>query len=189
MIRSRRDFVRIAFFLSLGLSSSAYAGKNKFDVNVGYFSVNAETQNSSGSISGAGLYQFNFRRALNPKLELSLGYTIYFTDIISGDSGSGLDVGANYFPFTAAAEITATKDGKSMRIEERFRPYIGISFNQRSYQSVQSSYSGFGVVVGAENSIGESLSVHGAIRYISLSGARNATASEMDVLAGVSFRF
>lgn len=189
MIRSRRNLVRIALFLFLGYSGHAHAGKNKFDVNIGYYSVTAKTSTSSGSVSGPGLYQFNFRRALHPKLELALGYTIYFTDIISGDSGSGIDVGANYFPLSSVAEITAAKDGKSMRIEEILRPYVGISFNQRSYQSVQSSYSGFGLIGGAERSIGETLSANAAIRYISLSGARSATASEMDILLGVSFRF
>lgn len=189
MIPSRRNSLRIALFLFFGLSYPAHAGKNKFDVNIGYFSVTAKTATSSGSVSGPGLYQFNFRRALNQKLELTLGYTIYFTDIISGDSGSGIDVGANYYPFSSVAEITAMKDGKSMRIEELFRPYVGISFNQRSFQSVQSSYSGFGIIGGAERSMGEKLSANAAIRYISLSGARAATASEMDILLGVSFRF
>ncbi len=189
MIRWRPNLPIIAFSIPFVFMGSAFAGKNKFDVNFGYFSVSAKTANSSGSVAGIGLYHFNYRRTLTPKMELTLGYTLYFTGIVAGDSGSGLDVGGNYFPFSRAAEVSAGQGGRALRLEEQFRPYLGITFNQRSYQSVQSSYSGFGLHGGFEYSLKDNLSLNTAVRMIILSSARSSSATEMGGFGGLSFRF
>ncbi|MFN7685970.1 MAG: hypothetical protein ACK5QT_11235 [Oligoflexia bacterium] len=169
--------------------SSLLVGKNKFDVSLGGYSIVARSARSSGSVAGVGLYQFNFRRAIFPKFEASIGYTIYFSQIITGDSGSGLDIGLNYYPFSSSAEVSASAGGQTLQIEEVFRPYVGATFNQRAYQSTQSSYSGLGVVVGAEHSLWRYVSVNGALRYVQLSGGGGVTATEISGFTGLSLRF
>jgi hypothetical protein len=175
--------------LFLGWSIESMAASNKFDFGVGYYSISAKTATQSGSLSGLGLYHLNYRRAITPKIEFAAGYTIYFTGIIGGDSGSGVDLGINYFPFADAQAVEMAKDGKSIYVDELYRPYVGVTFDQRSFQSVQSSYSGFGLLLGLERTLTDLLSLNFSLRYMNLSGGVDATATEMDFLGGFSIRF
>jgi hypothetical protein len=38
----------------------------------------------------------------------------------------------------------------TFKLQEKYRPYIGINFHQRNYQSAKSSYAGFSFVTGCE---------------------------------------
>ncbi len=184
-------FALLAYCVSTALFGlhRAEAGPNKFDVGFGYFGVNAKTSTASGSSSGIGLYQFNFRRAVKNKFEVAVGYTVYFTGIISGDSGSGLDLGVNYFPLTAAGPIEDKGEGAEMMIEELWRPYIGVTFNQRNFQSVQTTYSGYGFLVGLERVLNANTNINSTVRMITLSGPKASTAKETDLFLGLGFKF
>lgn len=184
-MRKRLKLLGIAFFAA----SSASATQNKFDLGIGYYQVSAKTNTGSGSTSGPGLYQLNFRRALAPRFEIAIGYTIYFSNLVSGDSGSGLDIGVNYYPFSFSGPVEANGPGAKIELEELWRPYFGVTFNQRNFQSVQSTYTGFGAVVGLERVLTETLNLNADVRYIKLSGPRGSSGTEMDLAAGVGFKF
>lgn len=169
--------------------SGAQASANKFDIGFGAFAVTAKTSTASGSSSGPGLYQFNFRRAVTSKLEIAVGYTVYFTNFIAGDSGSGLDLGGNYFPFTTTGPTETKGDAVKMEFEEIWRPFLGVTFNQRNFQSVQATYSGFGVLVGIERAISSQTNINATGRMISLNGPKNSSAKENDFYFGLGFKF
>ncbi len=179
------------FSLGFGFEqlTSLLIGQNKFDAGFGGYAISARSGEQRGSIAGLGLYQFNFRRAMSQKIEATIGYTIYFSQIFRGDSGAGIDIGLNYFPFSAGAEVSASMGGQRIRIEEALRPYIGATFSQRTYQSVQASYNGFGLVLGAEHSLWKFASLNATVRYIRLSGGADVSATELGGVAGVSVRF
>ncbi len=176
----------IALFL---FAANASAGQNKFDIGFGYYQVTAKTNTGSGSTSGPGLYQLNFRRALTPRLELAIGYTIYFSSLVSGDSGSGLDLGGNYYPFSSAGPIESSDPGAKMEFEELWRPYVGATFNQRNFQSVQTTYTGFGLIVGVERVLNAKMNLNTDARYIKLNGPKGSNGTELDLAVGVGFKF
>lgn len=179
-------FTISAFFFS---PANARAGANKFDLGFGFYSFTAKTSTGSGSNSGLGLYMLNFRRTLGPRFELALGYTVYFSNLVSGDSGSGLDLGMNYYPFTFSGPVEASGDGAKIEMEEIWRPYVGATFNQRNFQSVQTTYTGFGFALGLERVLNKSMNLNALFRYLKLNGARGSTGSEMNTSVGVSFKF
>ena len=169
--------------------TSLLVGNNKFDAGFGGYAITARSGERRGSLAGLGLYQFTFRRALGQKIEATLGYTIYFSQIFRGDSGAGIDIGLNYFPLSAGAGVTAAMGGQRLQIEEAFRPYVGAVFSQRTYQSVQASYNGFGLQLGAEHSLWRFASLNATVRYIRLSGGDDVSATELGGVAGISVRF
>ncbi|MBS1962733.1 MAG: hypothetical protein JST04_10985 [Bdellovibrionales bacterium] len=188
----RPDPFRIALFTLAGLvlsSANARAGANKFDLGFGFYSFTAKTSTGSGSNSGLGLYSLNFRRAITPRFELALGYTVYFSKLVSGDSGSGLDLGMNFYPLTFSGPVEASGEGTKIELEQLWRPYIGATFNQRNFQSVQTTYTGFGVAVGLERVLNETMNLNALFRYLKLNGARGSTGSEMNTSVGISLKF
>jgi hypothetical protein len=186
---NRIPYFFLALVFVLSGSSRASAGQNKFDFGFGYFSVTAKSATGAGSTSGPGLYQINFRRAVLPKIELTVGYTIYFSSLISGDSGSGLDLGANYFPFTFAGPVESSEPGASITLEQIWRPFVGATFNQRNFQSVQSTYTGYGLHIGLERSLTEQVNITGTARSIKLTGTRQSTGTETDFFFALGFKF
>lgn len=182
----------IALFTIAGLAASASdarASANKFDLGVGYYSFSAKTSTGSGSSSGIGLYQLNFRRAITPRFELALGYTVYFSSILTGDSGSGLDLGMNYYPFSFSGPVEANGSGTKIQLEELWRPYFGLTFNQRNFQSVQTTYTGFGIAAGVERVMSETMNLNALLRYIKLNGSKGSSGTEMDLALGISLKF
>jgi hypothetical protein len=165
----------------------AHAGKNKFDVAVGTFSAKSKTSNGGGTVSGLGLYQFSLRRAVAPQFELSAGFTIYFTQLIKGDSGSGLDLAVYYYPITTAGQSESSAEGASFSLQETWRPYLAASFNQRNFQSVQTSYTGFGALAGIERTINSMMSATATGRMLFLNAPRGASATETTFYGGLSF--
>jgi hypothetical protein len=185
----RTTFLWMTAVVASGACDEAVASQNKFDVGFGYYNVTAKTSTSSGSTSGPGLYNFNFRRTLSNHVEIAIGYTIYFTGLVSGDSGSGLDIGMNYYPLTFSGPVEAIGTAAKIELEEIWRPYIGASFNQRNFQSVQTTYSGFGAVLGIERFLTTKTNINGSGKLIQLSGPRKSTGTEMDIALSVGFKF
>lgn len=177
------------FSLGFDQLASLLVGRNKFDFGFGGYAIAAKAGSQQGSTSGLGLYQLTLRRAMSQKIEATIGYTIYFSQIFRGDSGAGIDIGLNYFPFSSSAELSANLNGKNIQIEEALRIYTGPIFSQRTYQSVQASYNGFGILIGAEHSIWKFFSLNGTFRYIRLSGGNDVSATEIGSVMGISVRF
>lgn len=183
MLRKRWLLLLLAF---LGIRP-AYAVK--LDVSTGTFSLAAETANRSGSISGFGAYSIAYKHPLLQQIELSVGYTVLVSGGISGDLGYGFDVGVDYYPVTrSGAEVFDTGRHKVVMVES-WRPYLGVSFHQRQFQAVQIGYAGFGMRAGLEHSLDETISITGQARYLIFGGMSASSATEMDLLLGLSFQF
>ena len=172
----------------IGLPTNALAG-NKLDLEAGYFALSGKTASSSGSLSGFGSYRFGYRRSFHPKLDLGIGYNLSYSSIFSGDSTSGIDIGVTYFPFTLSGRTVFESNGQKLELQPNFRPFVRASFNQRSIQSTQTGYSGFGITGGAEKQWTEKTSYLFSIRYMSLGGTRGATATIIDILFGIGWGF
>lgn len=169
--------------------STQKARATKIDVMTGYYSITAETATASSEISNFGLYRINYMISLLPQLELIVGYSLMMSDILGGDLGFGIDGSIVYYPISTSWRIQAVVDNAKMSIDGLWRPYMGMGFSQRQFQSVQSTYAGFSFNLGVERSLARVFDLKGEIRYLFLQGTRDSTATELSAVAGVVFSF
>ena len=132
---------------------------------------------------------FSFTNEITKKLALNVGYNVIFEKIVTGDSSFGFDLGIQYFHF-GISSLSQTKIGNvNMKVIQDWSPYVGLGFNQRQYQSIRSSYSGFGLTVGTFKKFLSKLKMVFELRYVALSGATTASATEISLQSGLSYDY
>jgi len=173
------------------VSSATWAQKLSFDA--GFFSVNAKPPSGSGtssvSLSGPGSFSLSASFSLLPQIELSPGYTVFFSKIYRGDLGLGPDFSLRYFPVNAGSGLKIDHYGLKYFEIDSIRPFVGLSFHQRQFQSVQSSYSGFGFDAGSEFQITQKYSYRILLRMMNLIGPSEGSINYMDVLIGYQIHY
>lgn len=127
----------------------------KLGATFGFYDISAQAQSSTGAtqslaLQRPGSYQLNAQFRLKEPLEISVGYCIFYSKIIGGDMGFGPDISLIYFPLAAGSSQAWNDFEHSLKLLETLRPFVAGSFHQRQFQSVQTSYSGFGLQVGLE---------------------------------------
>lgn len=179
----------LALVLSLSSAPSAYA--DKLVASAGGYSFSAENKSNrtSSSISGVGSYQLSYRQSIRQNFELEYGVSLLATQAVSGDLSYGIDVGVNYYPFTSANNILGEFAGAHFYFKDLWRPFLGLSFNQRNFQSSASTFAGFGLKLGTEFLISPQWNLHVTLRYLSLGGPNKATAVQIDALSGIIIQF
>jgi opacity protein-like surface antigen len=187
-MKPRTTFLKYVLLIALVISPVAHS-KAKLDVMAGYFSLQAKTKEKTGNVDNFGSYQLNFRYAVTHFMEVSIGYSLIASKTFSGDFGFGPDIGLVYFPFTSANPIAASSENVHFTSYETYKPYISGAFHQRQYQSIQSSYAGFGFAAGSEIYWKNNMSFKAEIRYLPLGGPDGAISNELDVLGGITFTF
>ena len=171
----------------LGLSASGAEAQNKVDLGTGFYSLTGKSTAGTGGLSGLGAYRVGYRRSISAHWEAGVGYNLIYSSITSGDSIFGLDLGANYFPWTSANPVVReSNDNQSLRIDSDLRPFVGLTFQQRSLQSSQSGFNGFGVGFGLERTWTERLSITAITRYSKLSGSKASSAVLIDFFLGIT---
>lgn len=174
--------------LSLSMSSICYANF-KLDTMFGYYNLKAETSSSSGTLSALGLYSFQARKSVLNNLELGIGYTLQMSKSFFGEVSYGPDLGFYYYPVSNSSPVIAENTTTTFKLQEKYRPYIGLNFHQRNYQSAKSSYAGFSFVTGCEFDLGYSFLINTQLRMLSLEGPQNSKAQEINFLGGLTFWF
>ncbi len=174
------------FIISSLLITTAKAAK--FDAMVGMFQIDATAAGQTASIGGFGSYKLQFNKSVLDNFDTFIGYTVNMANMIGGDMGYGLDIGVNYFPFSFTEPSEFDKGPWSIRRDELWRPYVGMSFNQRNFQSVKNGYAGFGFNFGTEYAFNKQYSLKAELRYISLTGSSESTATEINTLVGISLK-
>lgn len=163
----------------------------KLEFSAGFFSFSAsnERNGTSKSISAPGAYRIAYLHPFWDRYELDLGYSLLASKTIGGDLSFGFDLGVNYFFLTNAGNTTASSNSVNLLIQDQWRPFAGISFNQRNFQSTSAQYAGVGIKVGTEYQLTENLSLSGTLRYISLGGPNQSKATQIEMLLGVLAQF
>lgn len=168
---------------------SAVAGKLEIAGGAYSFSATNPRNNTSSTLSGLGSYRAGYRHTVWDRFEFDVGYSLLATDAIGGDLSFGFDLGLNYFPFTGTGDIFTQTPNAYVMLQHVWRPFVGVSFNQRNFQSTSAQYAGLGIKAGVEYQWVEKLSLTGAFRYISLGGPNQSTADQMDLTAGFLVQF
>ena len=184
-MRNRHKALLVSCWL---ISPAAFAAGGKFTAGWGFFALSAKTQDTSSSISNPSAFHLSYRQPQGDRLELKIGYSILMADFSGSDLGYGLDAGFNYYPFTDSADESYHDPLVSARRSELWRPYAGLSFNQRNFQSVRNSYAGFGFSAGVERYYDEKMSFNAEARFVTLSGSNESEATETALLVGVVFK-
>jgi hypothetical protein len=166
------------------ISSKVFA--HKLNLSAGYYSYSAKTSSGTSSISGPSSFSFRYSHSVIPKFELSVGYTLNTEKITGGDISYGADVGGLFYPLSEAQ----TKEFNSTRLFaqsfSQWRPKLGMFFHQRQFQSVRTSYAGFGFLGGTEWHWRDNFFLEGNIRYIALNGPNKSEANITEILIGLS---
>lgn len=179
-----------AVLVLVGLSTSCLAEAQsigKLDLMAGSYSLSAKSGNGEVSLSKFGIYKVGFRRKFFSRFEFGAGYTLFTSQIISGDMGYGPDVSLFFYPITEPSAMQYKDDKVEMYLSEQWRPFASMSFHQRSFQSINASYAGFSGGLGTEYSWNKDFDLRGEIRMLKLDGPDKSTANQMDILLGITF--
>jgi hypothetical protein len=166
------------------LGTSAPALASKLDWSTGYYQIDAKTKTAKGSISSFSTYQISSRHSLLRQVEVSVGYTLLFSGFFSGDMGFGPDLGLYYFPFTTAARTKMNNGPVYLEQYEPYRPFVVAQFQQRQFQSIQTSYAGFSVGFGTEYWFDPHFALRVWSNVSALKGPMGASAAEKNLLIG-----
>jgi hypothetical protein len=178
----------LVLLLLMSFSSRSHADF-KLDTLFGYYSLSAENTTGGGRLSSLGIYNFYVRKSFLPHFDFGLGYTLQMSKSFYGDVSYGPDLGTYYFPVSNATPIIAESKTSLFKLNEAYRPYLGLNFHQRNYQSAKSSYAGFSFIGGCEFDVGYKFSLNTQIRYLNLSGPQDSTAKDINLLGGFTFWF
>lgn len=173
-------FLCLLFFHNTSMADS-------FDILAGLYDISAKTSTAEGNASNLGAYSIGYSHNLNPQVTLNAGYSLIMSGTIGGDLSFGFDMGATYYPITPSNTSVSESGLSTMVINHKYRPFIGLSFHQRQYQSVKSNYAGFGLNLGSTYDINKKYDLKALFRYITLTGPQTSTAQEMVILIGVNF--
>lgn len=185
--RKRLEFIVVGL-VGLVLASwaaPARAQSNKFEFAAGYYQLSSDGSGTSTSVANFGTYRALYHHTFFANLEIVLGYSLFVSDVISGDKGFGPDLGLMYFPLGPASDVKIATDTVSLSFSEKWRPFGAVTFHQRSFQSIDSSFAGFGAAVGTEYDGGGFLDYKAELRYLLLGGPSNSSASQIEALLGV----
>jgi hypothetical protein len=179
-------FLTVTSLIAL-LGSLPSLAVGKLDMVVGGYSLSAKSSQSEGRASGLGSYAATYHYGFFQGLDFSVGYSLFFSNFITGDMGFGPDLGFTFYPISASSSMEVKSENVYMLIKEQWRPLINVSFNQRQFQSSDSSYAGVSVALGTEYSFSEYFDFKGLFRYQLLRGPASSTATFIDFLFGLSF--
>lgn len=167
-------------------SRPADTQSNRFETGVGYFSLVAHNSAGDKTIANLGLYQFAFRLPVFQHTEFTAGYSLYVLGAKKLDLGFGPDLGARFYPLTRPGPTSV--NGENVRIDtvETYRPYVALTFHQRQYQSVQSSFAGMSLGLGIDWSATERLTITTAAKIMALKGPLESRIREQSIVVGLS---
>lgn len=159
----------------------------KISANFGIYNIATENTNGSSlNLTRLGNYQIVGHFPLNDRVELDLGYSVFFSRIITGDMGFGPDLWVNYF-FRSAPSRDKLVFGDQVSVSSLslIRPFAGIGFHQRQFQSTQTSFSGFGLVGGLEWMMTPDYSLVSKLNIQDLVGPNRLGFRYIDVTIGI----
>jgi uncharacterized membrane protein YeiB len=187
MNRFAKQLSQFAFLLLLTPTIAVSAAE--FHLVTGGFLVQASSTTRTGTITNLGAFHGAYERRILPSLELSAGYTILVSGIITGDLSFGLDLGVNYYPFSDSEPFRYVDSNRRLVSTDIWRPYIGAYFAQRQFQVIQSGFAGGGFALGVERALSEGYSLKVIFRHLFFGGTATTSAAETTLLAGITFSF
>jgi hypothetical protein len=186
-IRLRKNILSIVIFLFILNIGDSYG--QKISIGAGVYSIDATVGDSRTNVFNAGAYRFQFHSKIHDQVELLLGYNIIIENIYRGDKAFGPFIGFSYYPFQTKTISQTTVSNLSILHIKKFNPYVYAGFNQRQYQSVKASYSGFSFGSGVEIGWKKNISLFGDIQYATLDGPSEGEVKELIAITGIVYNY
>ena len=175
--------------LSIFVSFVGSAFGQKLSLGLGAYSIDAKVGTNETTVSNLGAYKIQFHTKIQDQFELLLGYNILIERIYNGDKAFGPFVGFSYYPFGSTTASHSSISNISILSIKKLNPYIYTGFNQRQYQSVKATYSGFSFGGGAEVGLSKEIAFFGDIQYAILDGPNEGSATEFMSVAGIMYNY
>lgn len=183
----KKTMMLSSLFFGTGLVAS------QVDLLGGAYQIDATTSEGSVSLKNVGLAKFNYYLRLRENISFRPGYSLYVLKGKDADLGYGFDFSFLYYPLTRISSFTIDNNSVKWVHREVFRPYVGLSFHQRQYQSIQSNYAGIGICAGLEYRPGaflpDSMHVTTEVNLIGLDGPLSAKITETQATIGLGSTF
>ena len=170
---------------SLFLFAGKASAESELSVGFGYFNLDAKTSSGSTTIANLGYLKFLYSIDISNNVVFWPGYSLYFLGGANSDLGFGLDLELAYYPLSNASRFNSKSGHGQWTSYETIRPFVSFSFDQRSYQSVQSAYAGMGFALGADYQVSRSIFYFGKLAFLSLSGPLDSSISELQIQGGI----
>lgn len=180
--------VRLSLLSLFLLPGLLFANDGKVNLSTGYFSLRANANGNTSNIANFSVFKMGYQHPILDRFELTGAYTILMGDYSGSDLGYGLDIGAHYYPFTFSNDEKFKDDQIEVRRFQNYYPFIGLGFFQRQFQSVKNSYAGPGLSAGLEKYYDKRINFKAEFRFISLAGANQSSADEMNFLFGIVYK-
>lgn len=174
------------FLLSLSISN-CFA--KKISVGFGAYSLNAKVGDSETSLANLGSYRIQYHSQIQENFELLIAYNIVIEKTIRGDKSFGPFVGFSYYPFGSKTNTQSSISNISISTIKNLNPYVYTGFNQRQYQSVKATYSGFSLGAGVEAGWSKDITFFSDFQYAVLDGPNTGEATEFIALGGLMFTY
>jgi hypothetical protein len=158
---------------------------DKFDLSLGYYQISAKSSTDTAEFSKLGRYSLNYKKNLTDQVDFVAGYSFYFIGASSSDLGYGLNLGFHFFPLTESSISSQTLQTATIGSSPLVRPYIGIGFHQRQYQSIASGYAGASFALGSEWQIWPQAYLFSEARLLSLRGPLESKVSQLSFDFGI----
>jgi hypothetical protein len=184
-----KNRIQLVLLLSAIYLVPSMASAAKFDFYFGAFDLSAETNENDGNVSGLGSYKMGYYLPALINFEFGIGYSLILSNTFGGDAAFGFEAEAAWFPFTQTTPIKVQSDKSFIRISPLWRPFVYAGYIVRQFQSVETQYNGFSLGLGAERALTYDFDAKFLVRYITLAGPNESEATEIDVLAGITFDF
>lgn len=180
-----QSLLKLIFVLGLSLGTAFAGDGDRLAIGYGYFSLNAKVNEASTTVSNPSAFRLTYLRPMTQSLEFFLGYSVLLADFTGSDLGFGFDAGVNYYLLGNSREESYKDQNVEIRRFDLWKPYVGLGFHQRNFQSVKNSFAGLGVSLGVERYLTEKYNVRTDARYLSLGGSGESTATELGFFVGL----
>ncbi|MFW7379130.1 MAG: hypothetical protein ACOH5I_10015 [Oligoflexus sp.] len=167
------------------LISNTEAQASEFRVSAGYFNLEAKTSTQRTNLGNLGVYRFAYAAAIGDHFSFQPGYSLYVIGTSSFDLGYGLDLNFGYYPLSLNRGYRQSYKNIKWQQTDELRPFVMVSFYQRQYQSIQSTYAGLGLSLGADYQL-QSIALFARGGLALLKGPFGAQISEITAQIGVS---
>lgn len=168
-----------------GISGGASSYAAKMAVSAGYYNLSASTSDTKVNLQNIGLFRFSYLLPIFDRFEFNAGYSLYVLGSSDIDLGFGPDFGFSYF-YLSRNDATRFDNGSvSLKSYEIWRPFVGVQFSQRQYQSVQASYAGLNLNTGTDYSLTERMAVRATATYQMLKGPLSSKVKEFSLVGGL----
>ena len=190
ILRRSLKFKLSSIFSLIFFPIQAFATENKIAFSVGASSLNiTNLQTRYIQSTTSGLYQVEYQRNFAHHFEMGLGYTLMISQMITGDLGYGIDGAFYYYPVSGASQNTWIHSGRcTLTTQERIRPFIALSVNQRSFTTTPNNFIGLSGMVGSEMSITQLSHLRLILRYLVMSTS-SISVNSAELLIGYGIHF